>query len=192
MTPLDEEQIRQARLRGVRDPGDAWVVAADGKRYWGKFGAAGLLAFDPERGVLMQHRVEWSDHGGTWGLPGGAINEGEEAITGAIREATEEAGVPAAAVQPKYTHVTDRDGWTYTTVIALVIEPFEAQITDPESLALSWVPIAQIVDLPLHPGFASSWPVIKRLIEPASEDDIETGNIVADLRNEGYMVAAVA
>ena len=57
---------------GPRNPGDAWVVAPTGERYWGRFGAAGLLAIDPEHGVLLQHRVSWSHFGDTWALPGGA------------------------------------------------------------------------------------------------------------------------
>ncbi|MEG2386314.1 MAG: NTP pyrophosphohydrolase, partial [Aurantimicrobium sp.] len=44
-------------MSDLRNPGDAWVVAEDGGRYWGRFGAAGLLAHDPARGILLQHRV---------------------------------------------------------------------------------------------------------------------------------------
>src|SRR5690606_35121303 len=77
---------------GPRNPGAAWVVAPTGERYWGKYGAAGLLAIDPDRGVLLQHRVSWSHFGDTWALPGGARHEGESACDGALREAGEEAG----------------------------------------------------------------------------------------------------
>ena len=84
---------------GQRDPGDAWVVAPTGERYWGRFGAAGLLAVAAQRGVLLQHRVSWSHFGNTWGLPGGARHAGESARDGALRESAEEAGVPADAVK---------------------------------------------------------------------------------------------
>ena len=77
----------------LRDPGDAWVEGPNGSRYWGRFGAAGLLVVDRERGVLLQHRAGWSHFGGTWGLPGGARKLGESAVDGALREAGEEAGV---------------------------------------------------------------------------------------------------
>jgi len=147
---------------GRRDPGDAFVVSADGHRYWGLFGAAGLLAWDPARGVLMQHRALWSHHGGTWGVPGGARHQGESAVDGALREATEEAGVPAGSVRPRFEHVLDRGVWTYTTVVADVVVPFEPVISDPESLGLAWVPVGEIDALPLHPGFAQSWPELRR------------------------------
>ncbi len=78
----------------VRDPGDAWVEGPDGQKFWGRFGAAGLLCWHRTDGILLQHRVSWSHFGGTWGLPGGARKQGEDAVSAAIREAAEEATVP--------------------------------------------------------------------------------------------------
>ena len=78
---------------GQRDPGDAWVEGPDGQRFWGKFGAAGLLVWDPTVGILLQHRVAWSHFGGTWGVPGGARKKGESAEDAALREAAEEATI---------------------------------------------------------------------------------------------------
>lgn len=75
-------------LPADRNPGDAWVIAPDGARYWGAFGAAGLLAIDDRRGVLLQHRAQWSHHGGTWGIPGGALHADEGPLAGALRESS--------------------------------------------------------------------------------------------------------
>ena len=94
---------------------------------------------DAEKGVLLQHRATWSDQGGTWGLPGGALHQGEDAVNGALREANEEAAVPPASVRVLFTSVFDVGYWSYTTVAAQVIEPFEPAISDPESLELQWV-----------------------------------------------------
>ena len=149
------------------------MTAADGVRYWGVYGAAGLLAYDPARGVLLQHRANWSDHGGTWGIPGGARLENEDPVSAALRESQEEAGVPGDAVVPKYSHVLDRVGWTYTTVIAEVVKPFEARIADAESRALEWVPIERVADYPLHPAFAQSWPLLRRVLQNCSRDTEE-------------------
>jgi len=52
--------------------GDAWVEGPNGERFWGRFGAAGLLVHDLRRGVLLQHRADWSHFGRTWGRPGGS------------------------------------------------------------------------------------------------------------------------
>ncbi|HET7783957.1 MULTISPECIES: NUDIX domain-containing protein [Micrococcaceae] len=145
---------------GPRDPGDAWVEGDRG-RYWGRFGAAGVLAYDPDKGVLLQHRAVWSHNGGTWGLPGGALHHGEEPVTGALREAFEEAAVPAGNVDLLFTSFFDVGYWSYTTVVVLVREPFDPVISDPESLELRWVPVADVDCLELHPGFGASWPGLR-------------------------------
>lgn len=169
------------RPEGPRDPGDAWVVADSGERYWGRYGAAGLLAVDAARGVLLQHRVAWSHFGGTWGLPGGALHEGESAIAGALREAQEEAGVPDGAVRPRFTSVLDLEIWSYTTVVADVQVPFEPVISDPESVALEWVPVDDVDSRPLHPGFARAWPELRRLLEEHVVFVVDAANVVGSV-----------
>ncbi|MGV1035233.1 MAG: NUDIX domain-containing protein [Microbacteriaceae bacterium] len=144
--------------------GDGWVEDSDGRRYWGLFGAAGLLAVTPDQQVLMQHRAPFSHQGGTWALPGGARDAGESAQLGALREAHEEAGVPAEAVEPWFEHLVDLGFWSYTTCVMRVVAEFEPVINDPESLELRWVPIEQVTELDLHPGFQASWPELRERI----------------------------
>jgi 8-oxo-dGTP diphosphatase len=141
--------------------GDAWVEGPDGDRYWGRFGAAGLLVVSPDFEVLLQHRAAWSHFGGTWGVPGGARHEGETAVAAAVREAGEEAGVPAEALDVRFTTVLDLGYWSYTTVVADATERFTPVVSDPESIALRWVAVAEVDELPLHPRFAESWPVLR-------------------------------
>jgi len=145
----------------TRDPGDAWVYGPDGEKFWGRYGAAGLLIWNREAGILLQHRVGWSHFGGTWGLPGGARKQGETAEAGALREANEEAGVPARLVSTLFTSVLDLGYWSYTTVVVEASERFEPIIGDAESIALRWVPVDEVNELPLHPGFAASWPSLR-------------------------------
>lgn len=169
------------RPHGPRDPGDAWVEAPTGERYWGRFGAAGLLAVDAERGVLLQHRVSWSHFGDTWALPGGARHQGESARDGALRESAEEAGVPVDAVQPRFESVLDLDIWTYTTLVADVAVPFEPVISDPESVALEWVPIDEVASRPLHPGFASAWPMLRDALSVRPAVIVDVANVVGSV-----------
>lgn len=165
-----------------RDPADAWFTASDGQKYWGLSGAAGVLAFDPRRNaILLQHRVSWSDHGDTWGIPGGARHENEDAVVAAEREAFEEAAVPAEDLQLRYIHVLDRGGWTYTTALSEVLRTFEPAITDPESLALEWVRVDDVDSLPLHPGFAASWTLLRPLLRRPI--------LITDRRSEASLTA---
>lgn len=158
--------------------GDEWVFAPDGRRFWGRFGAAGLLVHHAELGVLMQHRAAWSHNGDTWGLPGGARHEHETALEAALREAAEEAGVPAALVSVQFSSVLDLGFWSYTTVVVRALERFEPVISDRESIALRWVPADRVEELPLHPGFAGSWPALR-----ARLDATDAGDPSADIRS---------
>ncbi len=163
---------------GPRDPGDAWAVGPTGERYWGRFGAAGLLAVDHERGILLQHRASWSHFGDTWGLPGGARHEGEPARAAALREAAEEAGVPPDLIAPRLLRVLDLGFWTYTTLLGDVTTPFEPAIGDHESHALAWVPVQQVDQRPLHPGFAATWPVLRALLPVRPAIVVDAANVV--------------
>ncbi len=145
----------------LRDPGDAWVEGPDGQRFWGRFGAAGLLAWHPEAGILLQHRAEWSHHGGTWGLPGGARKLGESAFEAAVREAQEEVGVPDEPLEPLFESVLDLGFWSYTTVAVRVERVFAPIVADAESIGVRWVAIDDVDALPLHPGFAAAWPTLR-------------------------------
>ncbi|HAM25985.1 MAG TPA: NUDIX hydrolase [Microbacteriaceae bacterium] len=148
----------------VRDSGDAWVFGPDGEKFWGRFGAAGLLVWHRSLGVLLQHRVGWSHFGGTWGLPGGARKAGESAVDGALREAAEEATVPPELLRILHTSVLDLGYWSYTTVVAEAMEEFEPVIADAESAELRWVLVDEVAELSLHPGFAAAWPELRDLL----------------------------
>lgn len=170
--------------RPVHDPGDAWVVSPTGEKFWGRFGAAGLLAHDVAQGVLLQHRAQWSHFGGTWGIPGGALQVGEHAILAALREANEEAGVPSDSVQVRATRVIDRQVWTYTTVIADVVRPFTPVVGDAESVELAWVPIDQVTERPLHPAFETAWPALSKLLaQPPLAVVVDAANVVGSVPN---------
>lgn len=141
----------------------------DGQRFWGRFGAAGLLVHDLRRGILLQHRADWSHFGGTWGLPGGARHAGESAVDGALREAAEEAAVPPDAVHVLFESVLDLGFWSYTTVVGQAVRPFEPHMADVESIELRWVPVDEVTELPLHPGFAASWPQLRARLTALSD-----------------------
>lgn len=150
--------------RRPRGPEDAWVDGPQG-RYWGTFGAAGLLLGHPEAGVLLQLRAVWSHLGGTWGLPGGARKADETPEQAALREADEEAGVPPELVTVLGTSVFDLGYWSYTTVLARSAEVFTPVVGDAESEALRWIPLDDVAGLPLHPGLEAGWPGLRSRLD---------------------------
>jgi 8-oxo-dGTP diphosphatase len=161
-----------------RHPGDGWVECACGRRHWGVHGAAGLLLArrSPDGAVdavVLQHRALWSDHGGTWGIPGGAIGPHETAEQGALRESAEEAGIPLEAVRVLGSVVLDHGTWRYTTVLAETLTSVEPAATDAESLEVAWVPADDVAGLPLLPAFADAWPGLRAMLEsPAGFDGV--------------------
>lgn len=150
----------------MRGDGDGWVIGDDGSRHWGKHGAAGLLLRAPsdtgEPLVLLQHRALWSHQGGTWALPGGARDSHESTEHAAVREAHEEAGIAAEQLHVRAERVTASvdSGWSYTTVVADTDHPLTT-VPNGESTELRWVPESLVAELPLHPGFASSWSALR-------------------------------
>lgn len=168
--------------------GDGWVECSLGHRHWGRFGAAGLLlhraASDGEAAVLLQHRVEWSHHGGTWGLLGGARHHDETPVATALREAAEEGGIRPEVAQVSGLYVDDHGGWSYSTVVAAEVGDAEARPTSAETVEVRWWPVRNLSDLPLHPGFAETWPSVRDAITPLTIV-VDAANVVGS-RPDGW------
>jgi 8-oxo-dGTP pyrophosphatase MutT (NUDIX family) len=146
--------------------GNGWVTCGQGHRHWGRYGAAGLLARHRDKvsgaeHVLLQHRASWSHHGDTWGIPGGARDSHETPEEAALREAVEEAGIATDALVVDRSWPDDHGGWVYVTVLAdaKAMVPVTAQ--NFESVELRWVNLHEVDGLPLHPGFAATWPLLR-------------------------------
>jgi len=166
--------------------GNGWVECRCGQRHWGLNGAAGLVltrpgvpapegsaaaagsdpAADGRAGgsaqVLLQLRADWTHQGGTWGVPGGARDSHEDAVSAALREAGEETGVPPDRVRvvgevPGVEHVD----WSYVYVLAVEVEPVGSLTLTEESHELRWVPVDDVAALELHPAFATAWPGLR-------------------------------
>lgn len=173
--------------RRERQDGDGWVVGACGERHWGTHGSAGLL-LQADGQVLLQHRVPWSHHGGTWGIPGGARRSDEDALAAALREAAEEAGVAASVVLPVAELRDEHGGWSYTTVVAEAVAGSprpDAAHTDVESLEVRWVDVGAVEELPLHPGFAATWSVVRGLLGRRVVLVVDGANVVGS-RPDGW------
>jgi 8-oxo-dGTP pyrophosphatase MutT (NUDIX family) len=143
--------------------GDGWVMCSCGMRHWGLFGAAGLLLVRRDLGtphVLLQLRAAWTHGGGTWALPGGALDSHEDSIAAACREAEEEAGVTASQFEVMGVHSENHGPWRYDTVIAHSNGDAGAYAANAESEDLRWVELNDVSTFPLHAGLAAAWPAL--------------------------------
>lgn len=169
----------------VSRDGNGWVRCRLGHRHWGRYGAAGLLAYVGGGGpVLLQQRTWWSHHGGTWGMPGGARDSHESVLDAALREAAEECGVPPGSVRPRGIFTDDHGGWSYTTVLAEAADAFEVESDYDETEDVAWVPLQEVTRMALHPGFAEHWPELRAALE--SLTIIVDGANVVGSRPDGW------
>jgi 8-oxo-dGTP diphosphatase len=139
-----------------RSSTELWTVCEKGHVHWGANGGAGLLlryvSQDGETTYLLQQRSKWVDYGGAWGIPGGAIRDGESPEVTARREAEEEIG-PLDSYRVTGLEVQDcGGGWKFHTVTADVERPFDTYCVK-ETDATGWFTREDMRALCLHPGF---------------------------------------
>lgn len=111
--------------------------------------AAGIMFVTNEGEILLVRRGNGGDYPGTFGLPGGHLNEGETLEEAARREALEETGFDYKG-DLELIH----DDGQFATFLAEKVEKFEPVICD-ESTGFVWTP-ADNPPQPLHPGIVKT------------------------------------
>ncbi len=127
--------------------------------------AAGIL-FTCGDSALFLRRAESGDHAGEWCIPGGKLEDGEEAEEGAIRETYEEAGIhikkdelspwtrtltPAEPVLAmEGLDLASSEAVDFTTLLVKVSHQFTPRLSN-EHDGYAWSPITAPPQ-PLHPG----------------------------------------
>lgn len=154
-------------------------------RHWGPHGAAGVIPFTVFRGklyVLLGLRSRHVQKGGTWAGFGGALNFAhEDTWVAATRELHEEVtGLEGNLSDWLDYYVHDCGcGWRYVTFLAevLAIDPdTESDAWLPEVRVstghsswetdrVAWVRVSDVESRNLHPGFAQTWPELRRRLE---------------------------
>src|ERR1041385_8375804 len=125
---------------------DRRAVPADGRRT-----AAVLLAItagdDGAATFVLTRRVgTLRDHGGEWALPGGRLDDGEDAIDAARRELLEELGIALTdeSVLGLLDDYPTRSGFVITPVVAWLADPW-APIPNPSEVAsVHRIPLAEL------------------------------------------------
>ena len=135
--------------------GERWTICTLDHVHWGANGGAGLLLrHTPAEGeprYLLALRSRSVDEPATWGVPGGAIRDGETPEAAARRETVEEIGqLPAYRVTGEVVQDCG-GGWRFHLILADTDKLFDAY-THHETDATGWFTRAQMLALPLHPG----------------------------------------
>ena len=163
-----------------QETGEGYYFASDGKRYWGKFGAAGALVRRKNSDgnyeyFLAKRSSGLSSGGGKWGFPGGAHKDQTMAKSPgatAKEEFMEEVGGDLSGLEPKFTHNNFvSPDWAYETDVFEVGPGKLGELSpkDGENSEVGWFTADQIMEMgkndQLHPAFADSAAAIFSLTE---------------------------
>ena len=127
--------------------------ALDKTGFWGKQGAGLIILCSSTGRVLLPLRSGSVEQPHTWGTWGGAINEGEDPRTAALRELREEAGVKINPSTLTKLFVFTKGTFRYTTFLAEVNSEFKPKL-DWETERAEWFALDSLPS-PLHFGLRS-------------------------------------
>ncbi len=158
-----EKQVRSVievkikkMARMVRVAADlGWVRDEEsGETFWGTAGA-GILFVSEDGRILLLKRSSMVDEPGTWGVPGGALQAGQnDPWKAALEETREETGLAVSGKRiGKY--VFKRGGFTFTTFIVQVSADVADRMRprlDWENTDWKWYDAQSIQGVRLHPG----------------------------------------
>ncbi len=118
--------------------------------------AAGILLEHGGRCLLVQRADHMRVHPGTWGIPGGFLERGEDAMSGAVRELFEEIGImlwalPGFRIQERVVIETDDVEYTAFIISTPNLRPDPLEY-DQETADAMWLYFDDLDELDLFPG----------------------------------------
>lgn len=139
----------------------------------GRSAAGVLVAALSTNRVLLLRRSDAVTEPGTWGIPGGRVDHGEQPRLTALRELSEETNYDGSLdMSHSPLFVFEDDGFRYETYLAFVVHEFEPHLNWEHSSA-RWFSISKLPE-PLHFGvaemFAEGSDEISALIQKRSDD----------------------
>jgi 8-oxo-dGTP pyrophosphatase MutT (NUDIX family) len=158
------------------EQGEYHTSEGDDPRFWGNRGAGILLVAQSTGRILLTLRSAHVNEPGTWGIPGGKIDDSDESPSHAAkREAREELGY-SGSLKLVPAHVFKAGSFQYFNFIGIVPEEFEPSL-DWENDDAQWFSVLQL-PAGLHFGVQSllgnSLNLIKQVVEKADSNPDES------------------
>jgi len=137
-----------ARARVAQQMASFERIAVDTAEHRAAAVALCLVAGDDgDAAFLLTRRVgKLRDHAGQWALPGGRLDDGEDAVTAARRELREEIGLLVAdhAILGLLDDYPTRSGFVITPVIMWIDGPFTMTANPDEVASIHRIPMAEL------------------------------------------------
>ena len=167
-----------ARDQGIGSGEHAATTDSSGK-FWGNAGA-GCVFFAQDTGrILLSYRSEFVNEPHTWGVWGGAMDDGENPRNAALREVREETGYDGN-VQLRQAYVYTNGDFRYTTFLAVVPKEFVPKL-DWETEDFKWCDMDDFPS-PIHFGLKAALGPIKSLVKPMLKEKVSGGKFNSDLK----------
>jgi 8-oxo-dGTP pyrophosphatase MutT (NUDIX family) len=136
--------------------------------------------------VLIAKRVARGLNAGQWALPGGKLDPGEDAVTGALRELREEAALdlPADAVAGLLDDLVTGSGFCITPVVVLAPPGAKPRRNPAEIASLHTVPFANLLadHVPRWATTAAGQPLLQMPLRHDMVIHAPTGAILLQFR----------
>lgn len=128
--------------------------------------AAGFAFVDPVLGLFVVRRSARVSEPGTWGVPGGYREPGEEPLETALRECEEEIGIVPAHRILGIVQVPSRSG-SYALYVAEVdAESLDAiDLDERENTDAGWASLDAPAPQDAHPGLRRAWRLLQQVVE---------------------------
>ena len=129
---------------------------------------AGVVVFDGDQVLLIEHGEGAGHVTGAWGIPAGAIDSGETPRAAAVRELAEETGlrVDAAVLVELPTvyeaRIRRKTGWGRFSVRVFATDRYEGEVTPSEEGAPTWISVDEIARL--EPLLANTEKIVRAAV----------------------------
>lgn len=153
LTEINNQDLEYQQWRQQMSPTDiehGKTLKATG--FWGKQGAGAIILAKSTGRILLPYRSSRVEQPNTWGVWGGAIDQGEDPKEAVKRELHEEVGYDGLDIEliPLYIFSDEKSGFKYHNFLAIVADEFRPELNW-ETDNFKWVIFGEWPQ-PLHFG----------------------------------------
>lgn len=140
------------------------IYTDESGKFWGSQGAGAIFMAEDTGRILLQHRSEYVNEPGTWGVIGGAIDSGEDPKEAMEREVQEETGYHGP-MKSELLYTFKSGKFQYHNFLVTVPHEFEPK-HGWESQGHVWTTLDELPE-PLHFGLKAALPSLRERLSPS-------------------------